>query len=52
MSTITTRASKGSPLTNNEMDANLENLNTDKAECSKANTHGAFLSLDTPQKQR
>jgi hypothetical protein len=30
MSTITTRAAKGSPLTNTEMDTNLTNLNTDK----------------------
>ena len=30
MSTITTRAGKGTPLTNNEMDDNLTNLNTDK----------------------
>src|SRR3990167_2683258 len=32
MTTIVTRAGKGSPLTNAEMDANLTNLNTDKAE--------------------
>lgn len=32
MSTIITRAGKGSPLTNNEMDSNLTNLNTDKIE--------------------
>ena len=31
MSTIVTRAGKGSPLTQDEMDANLNNLNTDKA---------------------
>jgi hypothetical protein len=31
MSTIVTRAGKGSPLTQTEMDANLTNLNTDKA---------------------
>ena len=30
MSTIVTRAGKGSPLTNNEVDANFENLNADK----------------------
>ena len=30
MSTIVTRAGKGSPLTNNELDANFVNLNTDK----------------------
>ena len=32
MSTITTRAGKGSPLTNTELDANFTNLNTDKLE--------------------
>lgn len=32
MSTIVTRAGKGSPLTNNEVDANFVNLNTDKLE--------------------
>ena len=32
MSDITTRAGKGSPLTNNEVDANFTNLNTDKIE--------------------
>jgi len=32
MSTIVTRAGKGSPLTNTEVDANFTNLNTDKAE--------------------
>ena len=31
MSTIVTRAGKGSPLTHNEVDANFTNLNTDKA---------------------
>lgn len=31
MSTIVTRAGKGSPLTHNEVDANFNNLNTDKA---------------------
>jgi len=30
MSTIVTRAGKGSPLTNTEMDSNLTNLNNDK----------------------
>lgn len=34
MATIVTRAGKGSPLTNNEMDDNLTNLNTDKVETS------------------
>ena len=32
MSTIVTRAGKGSPLTNNEIDSNFTNLNTDKLE--------------------
>ena len=32
MATITTRAGKGSPLTNTEVDANFTNLNTDKLE--------------------
>jgi hypothetical protein len=32
MSTIVTRAGKGSPLTNNEVDANFTNLNTNKVE--------------------
>jgi len=32
MATITTRAGKGSPLTNSELDANFTNLNTDKIE--------------------
>ena len=34
MSTIVTRAGKGSPLTNTEVDANFVNLNTDKIETS------------------
>ena len=34
MSTIVTRAGKGSPLTHNEVDANFENLNADKVETS------------------
>ena len=32
MTTITTRSGKGSPLTNNEVDANFTNLNSDKYE--------------------
>ena len=32
MSTITTRAGKGSPLTNSEVDSNFTNLNDDKLE--------------------
>ena len=34
MSTLVTRAGKGSPLTHNEVDANFNNLNSDKAEKS------------------
>ena len=34
MATITLRSSKGSPLTNNEVDANFTNLNTAKYEAS------------------
>ena len=36
MATIVTRAGKGSPLTNQELDSNFSNLNTDKAELSGA----------------
>jgi hypothetical protein len=36
MSTIVTRAGKGSPLTNTELDANFTNLNTDKLESGGA----------------
>lgn len=41
MSTIVTRAAKGSALTHNEVDANFVNLNTDKAEKTVANTFTA-----------
>jgi hypothetical protein len=34
MTTIVTRAGKGTPLTNAEVDANFSNLNDDKAEKS------------------
>ena len=44
MSTIVTRAGKGSPLTNTEVDANFTNLNTDKAELD---TNVTFGSLGT-----
>jgi hypothetical protein len=36
MSTIVTRAGKGSPLTHNELDANFTNLNTDKYQSGNA----------------
>ena len=42
MSTITLRATKGSPLTNTEVDTNFSNLNTDKLEATYA---GAMNSL-------
>ena len=38
MTTIVTRAGKGSPLTNTEMDSNLSNLNNDKIEASDIRT--------------
>jgi hypothetical protein len=41
MSTIVTRAGKGSPLTNNEVDANFNNLNSDKLEST------ASVSVDS-----
>ena len=41
MATIVTRAGKGSPLTNTEVDANFTNLNTDKADPS-----GATFTVD------
>jgi hypothetical protein len=40
MATITTRAGKGSPLTNDEVDANFTNLNTDKLETSGGSVTG------------
>ena len=50
MATIVTRAGKGSPLTHNEVDANFNNLNTDKLEKSSnlsdlANTATARTNL-------
>ena len=44
MSTIVTRAGKGSPLTNTEVDANFTNLNTDKAELSGATFTGEIVA--------
>lgn len=52
MSTITTRAGKGSPLTNAEVDANFENLNADKLESvsqSDVTQHQAALSITESQ---
>lgn len=42
MSTITLRATKGSPLTNTEVDSNFSNLNTDKLEATYS---GAMNSM-------
>jgi hypothetical protein len=47
MSTIVLRATKGSPLTNNEIDSNFSNLNTDKAELSGAAFTGAITTNST-----
>lgn len=45
MSTIVTRAGKGSPLTNNEMDSNLTNLNTDKLESNTSTSVDSEIAL-------
>lgn len=42
MSTIVTRAGKGTPLTHNEVDANFTNLNTDKYQSGDA---ASFISM-------
>lgn len=46
MTTITTRAGKGSPLTNGEMDTNLDNLNTYKVE-QTSSTGSAVIPAGT-----
>jgi len=47
MATITTRAGKGAPLTNAELDANFTNLNTDKFEApSQTGNTGKFLTTN------
>jgi hypothetical protein len=46
MATIVTRAGKGSPLTHDEVDANFENLNTDKVETSAIGTAAAASTSD------
>jgi len=43
MSTIVTRSGKGSPLTNNEVDANFTNLNTDKVQVTGTPTTGQAI---------
>ncbi len=47
MATITTRAGKGSPLTNSEVDANFSNLNTDKLELGGGAMTGAITTNST-----
>jgi hypothetical protein len=55
MATIVTRAGKGSPLTHNEVDANFNNLNNDKAELASPPFTGtptaptATVGTDTTQ---
>lgn len=44
MSTVVTRAGKGSPLTNNEHDANINNLNNDKYQAGNNASFGTLSS--------
>lgn len=46
MSSITTRAGKGSALTNAEVDANFNNLNTDKVEVIGTPANGQAVVWD------
>ena len=46
MATIVTRAGKGSPLTNTELDSNFTNLNTDKLELSGGTLTGNLSQGD------
>lgn len=46
MSTIVTRAGKGSPLTNNEVDANFTNLNNDKIQVTGTPSNGQAVLWD------
>ena len=46
MATIVTRAGKGSPLTHAEVDANFNNLNSDKAETSALGTAAYAATTD------
>lgn len=48
MATIITRAGKGSPLTNGEMDQNLINLNTDKVDVSGNQTIAGTKTFSSP----
>ena len=47
MTTITTRSGKGSPLTNNEVDANFTNLNSDKYESGDNVSLGTITADNT-----
>jgi hypothetical protein len=51
MSTIVTRAGKGSPLTHNEVDANFTNLNTDKIQSGNTVAALTITALTTPSVQ-
>lgn len=51
MSTIVTRAGKGSPLTNNEVDSNFINLNTDKIQVTGTPTGGQAVVWDAANSQ-
>jgi hypothetical protein len=51
MSTLVTRAGKGSPLTHNEVDANFTNLNTDKIQSGNTVAALTITALTTPSVQ-
>ena len=48
MANLTTRAGKGSPLSNNEVDANFNNLNTDKLETTATAADSALFGGELP----
>ncbi len=50
MTTITTRAGKGSPLTNAEVDANFTGLNTDKEDKTNKGVANGYAGLDATGK--
>jgi hypothetical protein len=51
MSTLVTRAGKGSPLSHNEVDANFNNLNTDKIQSGNTVAALTITALTTPSVQ-
>ena len=51
MSTLVTRAGKGAPLTHNEVDANFNNLNTDKIQSGNTVAALTITALTTPSVQ-